>query len=154
MLRRTKSNHSYINNFNDLLVSSELSVFKLHRQVYKNWIFLEDGIHLTLGGRKNYACVIKELQKDEFDDADSFRKGLIQCLILGNVLFILIQIDLWNIIFWFDVFLEFQFDVYCYGSLLENVFDFQFDNLSSFVYWKISEIELIFIGSLLLLSSV
>ena len=61
VLRRTKSNHSYINNFNDLLENSEFSVFKLHRQLYKNQNFLEEGIHLTLGGRKTYACSIKKL---------------------------------------------------------------------------------------------
>ena len=52
VLRRTRANHSYINTFNDILVISELSVFNLHRQVYKNRNFLEDGIHLTLRGRK------------------------------------------------------------------------------------------------------
>ena len=73
VLPRTKSNHSCIINFNYLLVKSELSVFKLHPQVYKNQNFLEDGIHLTLRGIKTYACGIKKLRKEKFDNDDSFR---------------------------------------------------------------------------------
>ena len=73
VLRRTRANHSYIKTFNDILVNSELSVFNLHRQVYKNRNFLEDGIHLTLRGRKTYACGMKKLRKEKFGDDDSFR---------------------------------------------------------------------------------
>ena len=116
VLRRPRANHSYINTFNDLLVNSELSVFKLHRTVYKKRNFLEDGIHLTLRGRKTYACGIKKLQKEKFDDNNSFRNWLIQFLILGNVLFILIHIDLRSIMIWFDVF----FDVLIWCILLQK----------------------------------
>ena len=133
VLRRTKSNHSYINKFNNLLVISELSVFKFHWQVYKNQKFLEDGIHLTLRGRKTYACVIKKLLKEKFDDDYSFRNWLIDTVFdFGHCFIFFIHIDLRTIMIWFDVFL-FQFDVYCYRSLLEIIFEFQFDNLSSFV---------------------
>ena len=59
VLRRSKSNRSYNNSFNDLLVNSELSVFKFHRLVYKNRNFWEDVIHLTLRGRKTYAFANK-----------------------------------------------------------------------------------------------
>ena len=73
VLRRTRANHFYINTLNRILVNSQLSVFNLHRQVYKNRNFLEDGIHLTLRGSKTYACGIKKLRKEKFDDDDSFR---------------------------------------------------------------------------------
>ena len=73
VLRSTRANHSYINTFHDILVNSQLSVFNLHQQVYKNRNFLEDGTHLILRGRKTYACGIKKLRKEKFDDDDSFR---------------------------------------------------------------------------------
>ena len=63
VLRRSKSNRSYNNSFNDLLVNSELSVFKFHRLVYKNRNFWEDVIHLTLRGRKTYTFVNKKTLK-------------------------------------------------------------------------------------------
>ena len=39
VLRRTKPNHSPINNFSELLVSPELSTFNLHRKVFNNQKF-------------------------------------------------------------------------------------------------------------------
>ena len=72
VLRRTKAKHDYIHKFNELLTKSELSSFKLHREVYKNRNFMEDGVHLTLRGRKIFACAIKKLRIEKYGGNLSF----------------------------------------------------------------------------------
>ena len=72
VLRRTKAKHDYILKFNELLTKSELSSFKLHREVYKKRNFMEDGVHLTLRGRKIFACAIKKLRIEKYGENLSF----------------------------------------------------------------------------------
>ena len=68
VLRRLKDTHDNLKRFNKLLENSDIPSFSLHRQVFKRRSFVDDGVHLTLKGRRNYACGMKKLRKAHFGD--------------------------------------------------------------------------------------
>ena len=68
VLRRLKDTYDHIKNFNKFLENWEIPSFSLHRQVFKRRSFMDDGVHLTFKGRKNYTCAMKKLRKSHSDD--------------------------------------------------------------------------------------
>ena len=68
VLRRLKDTHDRIKSFNKLLENSDIPSFSLHRQVFKRRSFMDDGVHLILKGRRNYACAMKKLRNAHFGD--------------------------------------------------------------------------------------
>ena len=72
VLRRLRANHELIARYNELLINSDMSTFKLHREVTKRRKFNDDGIHLTLKGRRAFACAMKKLRLEKFGEDLSF----------------------------------------------------------------------------------
>ena len=61
-----KRNCSYwnIQRFNAVLRHSQLPFFKLHQEVCKSNLFLSDGVHLNLKGRKALACAMNKVVRE------------------------------------------------------------------------------------------
>ena len=60
---KKKCSHWNILRFKAVLRHSQLPFFKLHQEVYKSNLFLSDGVHLNLKGRKALACAVNKVMR-------------------------------------------------------------------------------------------